>query len=179
MENNMVNEAKTDRIIWFSMWFLGSIASFGIAFFPLFYFSVDRRNRHFQRQEEFERRIAAFFKKEWLPAAVPERNAKLWAASIILVLPVFVIAYFLTKDLLEHEKHQREFLAIFYPEWNHMPQNISIRNCALITAATLGFGVIYWLYKVVNVYNNHFKEQAHIEYEILKLMEAKSHVESV
>ena len=42
METNMVNEAKTDRIIWFSMWFLETIASLGIAFFPLFYFSVDR-----------------------------------------------------------------------------------------------------------------------------------------
>jgi hypothetical protein len=175
----MANQPKTDRIIWFSMWFLGSIATFGLAFFPLFYFSVDRRNRHFKRQEEFERKVAAFFNKEWRPNAGHERNAKLWAASIILVVPVFAIAYFLTKDLLEHEKRQREFLAIFYPEWNNIPQNISIRNCALITAATLGFGVIYWLYKVVNVYNNHFKEQRHIEHEMLRLMEAKSHVESM
>jgi hypothetical protein len=179
METDMANQSKPDRIIWFSMWFLGSMASFGVAFFPLFYYSVDRRNRHFQRQAEFERRVAAFFNKEWLPEAVPERNAKLWAASIILVLPVFAIAYFLTKDLLEHEKHQRVFLANFCPEWNHKLQTISIRNCTVITAATLGFGIIYWLYKVVNVYNNHFKEQKHIEYEIVKLMEAKSHVESV
>jgi hypothetical protein len=39
--------------------------------------------------------------------------------------------------------------------------------------------VVYWLYSLVNVYNNHFKEQHHIEQELLKLMEAKSHVESV
>ena len=179
MEINMANEAKTDRIMWFSMWFLGSIASFGLTFFPLFYFSVDRRNRHFKRQQEFEVKVAAFFKKEWSPTLAHRRNAKLWAASIILILPVFAIAYFLSKDLLEHEKHQRDFLAAFYPERNYVQQRRSIRNCALITVATLGFGVIYWLYKVVNVYNNHFKEQHHIEHELLKLMEEKSHVESV
>jgi hypothetical protein len=60
-----------------------------------------------------------------------------------------------------------------------MPQHISIRKYALITMVTLGFGVIYWLYKVVNLYNNHFKEQRHIEHEMLKLMEAKSRVEPV
>ena len=179
METNIIGRTETDRIMWFSMWFLGAIASFGIAFFPLFYFSVDRRNRHFQRQEEFERRVAAFYKKEWSPTSVPERNAKLWAASIILILPVFAIAYFLSKDLLEHEKRQRDFLVAFYPERNYVPQRILIRNCALITVATLGLGVVYWLYKLVNVDNNHFKEQHHIEHEILKLMEAKSHVESV
>ena len=161
------------------MWFLGSIASFGIAFFPLFYFSVDRRNRHFQRQVDFEKQVAAVYKKEWSPTSPPRRNAKLWAVSIILIVPVFAIAYFLTKDLLEQEVSQRKFLAVFYPGWNHMPQTISIRNCTLITAATLGFGVVYWLYKVVNVYNNHFKEQHHIEHDILTLMETKSHVESV
>jgi hypothetical protein len=179
METNTANVAKPDRRIWFSMWFLGSIATFGVAFFPLFYFSVDRRNRHFQRQHEFEGRVAAFFKKEWRQNPVPERNAKLWAASIILVFPVFALAYLLSKDLIEHERHQRDFLAAFYPERNYVPQNLSIRNCALITAATLGFGVIYWLYKVVNMYNNHFKEQHHIEHEMLKLMEAQSHVEPV
>ena len=175
----MQTKVGNDRKVWFSMWFLGAIASFGLAFFPLYYFSIDRRNRHFQRQYEFEGKVATFFKKEWSPTSTPVRNARLWAASIILILPVFAIAYFLSKDLLEHEKRQRDFLAAFCPERNYVPQRISIRNCALITVATLGFGVVYWLYKVVNVYNNHFKEQHHIEYELLRLMEAKSHVESV
>ena len=179
MDTNMASNVKTDRIIWFSMWFLGSIASYGLAFFPLFYFSVDRRNRHFQRQSEFEMKVAAFFKKERSQSSPPERNAKLWAASMILVLPVFALVYFLSKDLVEHERQQRDFLLTFYPGRNYVPQRISIRNCALITVATLGFGVIYWLYKLVNVYNNHFKEQRHIEHEMLKLMEAKSSVEPV
>jgi hypothetical protein len=179
METNTANEAKTDRIIWFSMWFLGAIASFGLAFFPLFYYSVDRRNRHFQRQLEFEKQVAASFKKELNPTPTTSRNAKLWAASIILILPIFAISYFLSKDLNEHEKHQNDFLAVFYPERKYMPQTIPIKKCTIITVATLGVGVVYWLYILVNVYNNHFKEQHHIEHELLKLMETTSHVEPV
>ena len=179
METNLADGAKTDRIMWFSMWFLGSIASFGLAFFPFFYFSVDRRNRHFQRQQEFEKQIVTSFKKEWSPPSVRMRNAGLWAASIILILPVFAIAYLLSRDLNEHERHQQDFLAEFYPDRSYTPKWISIRTCAIVTVVTLGFGVIYWLYKIVNVYNNHFKEQHHIEHDLLKLVEAKSHVEPV
>jgi hypothetical protein len=182
MEINMLGRTETDRKMWFSMWFLASIATFGLAFFPMFYRSIERRNKHFHRQYELEKQVATFFKnegEEWQPNVSPERHAKLWAASIILIIPVFAIAYFLSKDLLLHEKRQLEFLQNFFPEINYMPQSISIRNCALITGATLGFGVVYWLYKILNVYNNHFKEQQHIENEILRLMEAKSHVESV
>ncbi len=179
METHTANEAKTDRIIWFSMWFLGAIASFGLAFFPLFYYSVDRRNRHFERQLEFEKQIASSFKKEWTPTSAPKRNATVWAASIILILPIFAISYLLSRDLNEHEEHQVDFLTFFYPERKYMPQRIPIRKCALVTVVTLGFGVVYWLYILVNVYNNHFKEQSHMEYELLKLMETTSHVESV
>ena len=179
METNMAVEVKADRKLWFSMWFLGAIASFGVAFFPFFYFSIDRRNRHFRRHEEFEVRIAQFFKKEWDPKPIPVRNAKLWAVAIILIVPVFVIAYFLSKDLNEHEKDQHRFLATFYAERKYVPQWISIKTCALVTVATLGLGVIYWLYKLVNVYNNHFKEQYHIEHELNQLMEAKDHVQPV
>ena len=73
--------------------------------------------------------------------------------------------YLLSKDLLLHEKRQQDFLTVFLPSWNYMPQSISIRKHALITVVTLGFGVIYWLYKVVNLYNNHYKAQRHVEYK--------------
>ncbi len=179
MENNGATEPKADRKMWFSMWFLGAIASFGVAFFPFFYYSVERRNGHFQRQAEFERKVAALCKKEWNPKPLPERNAKLWAASIILIVPVFALAYVLSKDLNEHEKRMHEFLAACYPERKYTTQWVFIRNCALITVATLGFGVIYWLYKIVNLYNNHFKEHYHIEHELTQLMETKSHFQPV
>ena len=179
METNMVAEAETGRKMWFSMWFLGAIASFGVAFFPFFYYSVDRRNRHLQRHAEFEQKIATFSNKDWAPAPMHMRNAKLWAASIILIVPVFALAYVLSKDLNEHEKQQYKFLATFYPERKYAAQYVFIRDCALITVATLGFGLIYWLYKIVNLYNNHFKEQYHIEHELTQLMEAQSHVKPV
>ena len=175
----MPNGLEKDRIMWFSMWFLASVATFGITFFPLFYYSIERRNRHFQRQYNLEKQVVTFFNSESQLTQTSNRNAKLWAASIILIVPVFVIAYFLSKDLLMHEKRQKAFLANVCPSLNCVSQSISIRNCAIITVATLGFGVIYWLYKLVNVYNNHFKEHQHIEAELGTLMEATSHGESM
>ncbi|HEX9261653.1 MAG TPA: hypothetical protein VF893_03915 [Candidatus Bathyarchaeia archaeon] len=179
MENNTTAVQKPDRIMWFSMWFLGAVATFGLAFFPMFYYSIERRNLHFRNQHELESRIASFHKKEWKSNAISNRNSKLWATSIFLVFPVFVIVYFLSRDLVVHERRQEEFFSTVYPDLKYVPQKISIRNCLLITIVTLGVGVVYWLYRVVNVYNNHFKEQRHIEHEMLRLMEAKTHVESV
>jgi hypothetical protein len=49
----------------------------------------------------------------------------------------------------------------------------------LITLATLGVGILYWFYKIINTYNNHFKEQRKIEDEIIRLMEEKGYGESV
>ena len=172
----MPRRTETDRIMWFSMWFLASIVTFGLAFFPMFYHSIERRNKHFLRQEELEKRVIAFFKDEGkelqsTASFLPERNAKLWTVSIILILPVFAIAYFLSKDLLLHEKHQQAFLTSLFPERNYTPQNIPIKKYTLITLATLGVGIVYWLYKILNIYNNHFKEQRKIEDEIIKLME--------
>ena len=184
METDMLRRRETDRIMWFSMWFLASIATFGLAFFPMFYHLIERRNKHFLRQDELENRAKTFFRnegKEWQPTTnfLPERNAKLWAVSIILVLPVFVIAYFLSKDLLLHEKRQQAFLASLFPEREYMPQNLAVKKYMLITLATLGVGILYWFYKIINTYNNHFKEQRKIEDEIIRLMEEKGYGESV
>lgn len=180
----MLGRTEPDRIMWFSMWFLASIATFGLAFFPMFYRSIERRNKHFLRQEELEKQVVVFFRDEGkelplTPRFVPKRNAKLWTASIVLILPVFAIAYFLSKDLLLHEKSQRVFLASLFPEIEFMPQTIAIRKCALITLVTLGVGIVYWFYKILNIYNVHFKEQRKIEEEMSRLMEEMSHGKSV
>ena len=169
---------ETDRKVWFSMWFLASIATFGAAFFPMFYRLIDGRNKHFRREADLERRIEAFLRKqEKKPPATShsfnEMNAKAWAASIILVVPVFVITYLLSRDLLVHEKSQDEFLANAFPERMFMPQTIPIKKYALITIVTLGVGIVYWLYKIINLYNAHFTAQRKIEKEIAKLMEEK------
>jgi hypothetical protein len=181
MEIDMPRRMEKDRIMWFSMWFLASVASFGIAFFPMFYFLIDRRNRHFRQQLELEIRAAGFLKNsvgekvQASESVSSERNAALWAVSIVLVFPVFVIAYFLSEDLLLHEQRQQVFLKRLFPDRDYPPQIILVRRYLLVTLATLGVGVIYWLYRVLNMYNNHFKEHRKIDEEIVKLMEAKSH----
>ena len=180
----MQGRTETDRIMWFSMWFLTSIATFGLAFFPMFYRLIDSRNKHFRCESDLEKQIVAFLRKQGKePPATSEdfreMNAKAWAASIILVIPVFAITYLLSRDLVTHEKRQDAFLASAFPERMFMPQTIPIQKYALITVVTLGLGIMYWLYKVVNLYNAHFKAQREVEKKILKLMEEKNVGESL
>ena len=174
----MQGRTETDRTMWFSMWFLGSIATFGVAFFPMFYRLVDNRNKHFRREVDVEKQIAAFLRKQGKELAATadgfhEMNAKAWAAAIILVIPAFVITYLLSVDLFKHEKRQDAFLASIFPERVFMPQALPIKKYALITILTLGVGIVYWLYRIVNMYNVHFKAQWKIEKEIGKLMEGE------
>ena len=176
METTTQNPVYADRKMWFSMWFLGAITSFGVAFFPMFYRLVEGRNKHFQHDAELEEKIAAYLKSHGkqppqLSQRFPRRNAKAWAASIILVVPVFVIVYLLSRDLLVHEREEDQFLVSAFPQRMFMPQTIPIRTYVVVTVCSLGVGVIYWLYKVVNLYNAHFKAQLQVEKEIAKLME--------
>jgi hypothetical protein len=178
METSTVTKLQIEKATWFSMWFLGSVASFGAAFFPMYYRLVDSRNKHFRREADLEGKIAEFLKKQGkqppqtgeAPGAM---NAKAWAASIIVIIPVFFILYYLSKDLSVHEKHEDQFLAVAFPQRMFMPQTIPIKKYVLITIVTLGVGGIYWLYKVVNNYNAHFKAYWRIEKEIARLMEEK------
>lgn len=164
------------------MWFLGAVVTFGVAFFIMFYRVVEGRNNHFRKEAEFEKQIAAYSKSQGKePPEVNERfkarNAKAWAASIILIVPVFVLLYLLSKDLAVHERSQDDFLAGALPERVFMPQTIPIKTYALITLVTLGVGAVYWLYKVVNMYNAHFKAHLQVEKEMGRLMEKEKVVE--
>lgn len=184
METVMQGRTETDRIMWFSMWFLASIATFGLAFFPMFYRLIDSRNKHFRRESDLEKQIAAFLRKQGkeLPTtsdSFNEMNAKAWTAAIILVIPAFVITYLLSRDLSMHEKHQDMILTSAFPERMFMPQTIPIKKYVLITIVTLGVGIVYWLYKIINMYNAHFKAQREMEKEIVKLMEEKRVGESM
>jgi hypothetical protein len=168
----MLGVTKTDRIMWFSMWFLASVASFGIAFFPMFYLMIKRRNKHFHRHIENEKKISQKIDEKTdsvILDLIPERNAKIWTISLLLVFPIFIITYILTKDLSVHEKHQQKVYSKIFPEKKYMAQQVSLKKYSLITLLTLGIGVIYWLYNTVNMYNTHFIEQEKIEEEISKL----------
>ncbi len=182
MQTTLNSKVEGDRKVWFSMWFLGSVVTFGVAFFPMFYRLVDGRNRHFRKEDEFEAQIAAYLKrKEKEPPApnkrLAEMNAKAWAASIILIIPVFALLYVLSRDLAVHERSQDAYLATALPERVFMPQTIPIKTYAVITLVTLGVGGVYWLYKVVNLYNAHYKAHLQIEKELGRLMEETKVVE--
>jgi len=176
METPLQSKVDGDRKVWFSMWFLSAIVTFGVAFFPMFYRVVEGRNRHFSREADLEEQVTGYLKSKGrqAPAAsavFPERNEKVWAASIILIIPAFIITYLLSKDLVVHERSQDAFLASAFPERVFMPQTIPIKTYVLITIVTLGVGGIYWLYKVINLYNAHFKAHVQFEKEIARLME--------
>jgi threonine-phosphate decarboxylase len=179
METTMPNSIKKEKVTWFSMWFLASIASFGVAFFPLFYRLVEARNQHFRHEAELAQQITQHLKTQGKeppknPLAPKDMNSKAWAASIILIIPVFFLMYYLSKDLFNHEKQQDGFLEAAFPQKMFMPQTIPIKKYALITVVTLGVGGVYWLYKIVNNYNAHFEAQWKVEKEIARLMEETS-----
>ncbi len=179
----MLGVTKTDRIMWFSMWFLASVASFGIACFPMFYLMIKRRNKHFQEHiENGKKNKLNVIKKKRdnvVLDLIPERNAKLWTLSLLLVFPVFIITYLLTKDLIVHEKQQQKNYSKIFPKKQFMTQKISLKKYSLLTLLTMGIGVIYWLYRTLNMYNVHFIEQEKIEAEIGKLKEGKIDGESM
>jgi hypothetical protein len=169
----------SDKKIWFSMWFLGAVITFGVAFFPMFYRLVDSRNKHFLHEKELEKQIGEALKKQGEnPPSTNEpfgqMNAKAWALSIILVAPVFIILYLLSRDLALHEQNEDAFLASAFPQRIFMPQTIPIKTYVMITICTLGVGVVYWLYKVVNLYNAHYKAELEVENERSRLMEEES-----
>jgi hypothetical protein len=174
-------QTYVDRKIWFSMWFLGAVVTFGAAFFPMFYRLVDGRNRHLQKEAQLEAQTAAYLQSHGKPAPPKSqpykpRNAKLWAASIILIVPAFVIVYLLSKDLAQHEHSQDAFLASALPQRVFMPQTIPLTTYVTITIATLGVGIVYWLYKLVNLYNLHYKADLQAEKELGKLLEEERNV---
>jgi len=175
-------KSYSDRKVWFSMWFLGAVVTFGLAFFPMFYRLVDGRNRHLSHETEFEEHIGTYLKSQGKtpPAATTTfevRNAKLWALSVILIIPAFVLLYRLSKDLAAHEQQQDIYLTTALPQRVFMPQSVPLTTYALITIVTLGVGGVYWLYKIVNLYNAHYKAHLAVEKELSRLLEEQQSVQ--
>ncbi len=176
IKENILKRTSTDRAMWFSMWFLLSIITFGLALFPMLYLLIDRRNKHFQRQRELENFVLFALRSRGMIFETEtdnfyKRNALLWALSILLVVPIFLAAYSLSKDLLLHERRQTALFRKIFPNEDIIEQKINLKFCLIITLATLGVGIIYWFYKIFNAYNNHFKAQWKIEDKIVELIE--------
>lgn len=182
MESTPNSQVYADRKVWFSMWFLGAVVTFGLAFFPMFYRLVDGRNKHLMHQVELEAKVAAHNKSKSNQSLTVGKhfkpmNAKLWAVSIILIIPAFVIMYILTRDLAAHEHQEDAFLVSALPERVFMTQTIPQTTYLLITIVTLGVGGVYWLYKLVNLYNAHYKADLQVEKEITRHLEEQNVVE--
>ncbi|MCL2868305.1 MAG: hypothetical protein FWF27_02525 [Candidatus Bathyarchaeota archaeon] len=178
MEPQKVTSLKSDQKIWFSMWFLGAIVTFGLAFFPMIYRLIENRNYHFKKEELLKEQVTKYLQNQNKPTQKINppphmMNTKIWTTAIILIFPIFIITYLLSKDLALHEAEQDKFLAQVFPERIFMTQTIPIKTYAIITIVTLGFGIIYWLYKVVNQYNAHYKAHLQVEKKISSLMEEK------
>ena len=164
------------------MWFLGAVVTFGAVFFPMFYRLIDGRNKHLKHESQLEEQLAAYCRRQGKEAPPKNQqlkplNAKIWAASIILIIPAFFIMYRITKDLATHEQNEDAFMASTLPNRVFMPQTIPQTTYLLITIVTLGVGGVYWLYKIVNLYNAHYKADLQVQKEIAQLMEENKAVE--
>jgi len=198
IEKNIEARKETDRVMWFSMWFLVSVASFGIVWFLMIYFLIKRRNDHFLRQEKLETLILT--KLRQLGKEKPRnkntasnsakienlklfRNPQAWALLTLLIFPAFYVFYFLRIDLQKHEEHEHAFLT----ETISLAQNLGLsinfdgftatKNFALkrylaLTIVTCGLAAGYWLYRIFNDYNRHFKRQWKLEDELLNFLKA-------
>jgi hypothetical protein len=76
-------------------------------------------------------------------------------------------------DLKIHEIQDKQFFTGVLKDSDYMIQAIETRKYVLLTVATLGVGVIYWLYKIINAYNNHFKWERSLEARVVELLEMK------
>jgi len=194
IEQNIESRKETDRLMWFSMWAVLSVASFGIAWFPMIYYMIKRRNAHFSRQEKLETLILSKLKKTPSPEKSPldssktknqgsSRNAKAWTLSTLLIFPAFYIFYFLKSDLRKHEEHEHDFLVevIALAKDSGVPLNIHgftatpsfpLDKYLVLNIVTFGLAAAYWLYRIFNDYNSHFKMQWKNEDELLSFLKA-------
>jgi len=194
IEQNIESRKETDRLMWFSMWAILSVASFGIAWFPLIYYLIKRRNAHFSRQEKLETLILSKLKKTKNPEKSAldssktenhgsSRNAKAWTLSTLLILPAFYVFYFLKSDLRKHEEHEHDFLVevIALAKDSEVPLNIHgfttsqsfpLDKYLVLSVVTFGLAAAYWLYRIFNDYNSHFRMQWKNEDELLNFLKA-------
>jgi hypothetical protein len=194
IEQNIESRKETDRLMWFSMWAVLSVASFGIAWFPMIYYLIKRRNAHFSRQEKLETLILNKLRKTESPEKSPldssetknhgpSRNATAWTLLTLLIIPAFYIFYFLKSDLRKHEEHEHDFLVevIALAKDSDVPLNIHgfaatpsfpMDKYLVLSVVTFGLAAAYWLYRIFNDYNSHFKMQWKNEDELLSFLKA-------
>lgn len=176
------------------MWVILSVASLGIAWFPMVYYLIKRRNAHFQRQEKLQTIILSTLSKtknggklvsisKKIESLGKSRKAWEWTFMSILIIPAFYVFYFLKSDLAKHEEQEHDFLVevIGLAKDSGIPLDIHgftatksfpTGKYLVLSVVTLGLAAAYWLYRIFNDYNNHFKMQWKIEDELLSFFKA-------
>lgn len=194
IEQNVESRKEKDRIMWFSMWVVLSVASFGIAWFPMIYYMIKRRNDHFSRQEKLEELILEKLKENDVvqestvnppktDKQLLSRNAIAWTALSVLIAPAFYIFYFLKSDLHKHEEHEQEFLTevrgltrdsnlLLDTQDFTTSASFPLGKYVVVSVGSFGLAAAYWLYRIFNDYNNHFKMQWLIEDKLLRFLKA-------
>lgn len=199
IEQNVAERRETDRGMWFSQWTLLSLVTFGAAWFLMIYYLINRRNQHFARQEKLEQLVLTRFrqlsneKQSTLSDSkvgeggkedfAKSRNASMWAASTLLILPAFYVFRFLMEDLRKHEEHESIFFREVVTYAKSLELSMNLNGMApttksftsghyfVMTLVTLGLAGVYWLYLIFNDYNRHFKKQWVFEDELLKTLQ--------
>jgi hypothetical protein len=162
-----------------------------------FYFLLDRRNRHFKRQQALFAAIPTYLLtmrsqtgNERIARLVEisddsvfeeqDRPAGLWALLALFAMPIvgLVVACNLTQDLQKHEERQAAYqqtlpLALQEAGIAHStiePLKTRRRDpifYLVLTAITAGIFWIYWFYILLKDYNDHFVNQAVLEEQLL------------
>ena len=180
------------------LWGVAAIVLFAVLFFGAlsFYYLMERRNRHFGRQQLLFSTIHRYLASS-RPAsetiaqlgylsddstyAEGPRPAGLWALLVLFVTPIvgLIASYSLTQDLRKHDELQSRFQAALAPSLveagfqdPNFPSYKSRHRDPLLfiilTAITGGLFWIYWYYTLLKDYNDHFADQAKFEDQILK-----------
>jgi hypothetical protein len=163
-----------------------------------FYYLMDRRNRHFARQQLLFSTL-----HRYLASKVPRsqnvaqlgylsedcsyeeraRPAGLWALLFMFLTPIvsLIASYSLTQDMRKHDELQFKYQAALTPslvEAGFQQPNLPLYNSRkrdpvlfiILYAITGGLFWIYWYYTLLKDYNEHFADQAKFEDQILSLI---------
>ncbi len=160
-----------------------------------FYFMIDRRNRHFGRQQLLFSTLQRYLLTK-APASEHisrlgqltedsaygerDRPAGLWAVLFLFVTPIvgLLAAYNLTQDLSRHDDLQSSYqvtLANAFSDAGVQPPTFSPYRFhkrdpflfIILSAITAGLFWVYWFYTLLNDYNEHFSDQSKFEDQIL------------
>lgn len=165
-----------------------------------FYYLIDRRNRHFKRQQRLFSAIPRYLlaisesaSRERIARLIElsddstfeevDRPGSLWAIFYLFTAPivVFIVAFNLTQDLRKHEERQLAYQQTLPPAFEEAgiapapfptPRSHD-RDPVLyvvLTAITAGLFWIYWFFTLLRDYNEHFQDQAAFEDQMLAAM---------